>query len=94
MDSPEAIIMTSSVLDLQKQLPDILRALKRREKIVVSYGRKKLALLQPLSDDADRESDEGDVRKNPAFGMWRDREEFADPAAFVRAVRRGRDHAL
>ncbi len=83
--------MASSVLDLKKQLPDILRALKRQEKIVVSYGNKKLALLQPLPESADVESD---VRSNPAFGMWRDREEFADPAAFVRSIRRGRDHAL
>ncbi len=83
--------MASSVLDLKKQLPDILRALKRQEKIVVSYGGKKLALLQPLPESVDVESD---VRNNPAFGMWRDREEFADPAAFVRSIRRGRDHAL
>ncbi len=83
--------MASSVLDLEKQLPDVLRALKRQEKVVVSYGRKKLALLQPLPADADTE---GNVRDNPLFGIWRDREEFADPAAFVRSIRRGRDHAL
>lgn len=82
--------MASSVLDLEKQLPDVLRALKRREKVVVSYGSKELALVQPLSEGADAD----DVRNSPLFGIWRDREEFADPAAFVRSIRRGRNHAL
>lgn len=77
--------MGSSVLDLKKQLPDILRALKRQEKVVVSYGDKKLALLQPLPEGADVEND---IRDNPAFGIWRNREDLADPAAYVRVSRR------
>lgn len=79
--------MDSSILDLKKQVPDIIRALNRRKKVVVSYGDKKLALLQPLPEGM---SGEEDVRDNPLFGIWRDREEFADPAATVRAMRRGR----
>lgn len=78
--------MDMSVLDLEKQVPDIIRALKRRKKVIVSYGDKKLALLQPLPDD--------DVRDNPAFGMWRDRTDLANPDAVVRAIRQGRKHAL
>ena len=82
--------MDSPVLNLEKQLPDILRALKRQEKVVVSYGRKKLALLQPLPDG----TAENDIRESPVFGMWRDRKDFADPAAAVQRVRKGRGHAL
>lgn len=87
----EDTTMASSVLDLKNQLPDILRALNRQEKVVVSYGDRKLALLQPLPEGVDAESD---IRDNPAFGIWRDREDLADPAAYVRTIRRGRGHAL
>lgn len=81
--------MSSSVLDLQKQLPDILRALKRKEKIVVSYGKKKLALIQPISEaePPKKTYPEGDLRNSPLFGIWKDREDMADPAAYVRSIR-------
>ena len=83
--------MNESVLDLKKQMPDILRALKRREKVIVSYGGKKLALMQPLSEG---EKETMDIRSNPAFGMWSERDDLVDPASVVREMRKGRGHAL
>lgn len=74
--------MTTSVLDLEKQLPEVLRALKRKEKIVVSYGKKKRAVIEPIPED--------DIRNSPLFGIWRDREDMADPAAYVRSIREKR----
>ncbi len=84
--------MSSTVLNLEKQLPDILRALKRQEKVVVSYGKKKLALIQPLAEDVAPKAvyPEGDIRNDPLFGIWKDREDMADPAAYVRSIREKR----
>ena len=33
-----------------------------------------------------------DPRADPAFGLWRDHEEWADPVAVVRRLREGRSH--
>ncbi len=34
------------------------------------------------------------LSESPAFGMWADRDDMADPAAYVRQLRKGRFDAL
>ncbi len=34
------------------------------------------------------------LRSNPVFGIWKDRDDLADPAEVVRKLREGRGHAL
>lgn len=85
--------MDAPVMDLKKQMPDILRALKRKERVIVSYGRKKYAVMQPLQeDDIDKEVD--DLCNDPAFGMWADHKDMENPSAWVRKLRKGRDHVV
>ena len=83
--------MKASILDLRRRMPDILKALDRRESVVISYRGKDRALLQPLPAKSDEPVD---PRDDPAFGLWRDRDEWADPAAAVRRLREGRGHAV
>lgn len=41
-----------------------------------------------------RNQEQPSTRSDPAFGMWRDRGDFAEPASVVRKIRRGRDSAV
>ncbi len=81
--------MDDSILDLKKQMPDIVRALKRRERVVVSYDGGSLAVIQPIS-----EMKVENLRANPLFGIWKDRKDLEDPDAVVRSWRKGRDYVI
>ena len=83
--------MKASILDLRRRMPDILKALDRLESVVISYRGKDRAVLSPLSEKSDKPDD---PRADPAFGLWRDRDDVADPVKIVRRWREGRDHAL
>lgn len=82
--------MRTSILDLQRRMPDVLKALDRRETVVLSYRGKDRALLRPLPSAPDASIA---PRDDPAFGLWKDRDDWTDPAAAVRRLRTGRGHA-
>jgi antitoxin (DNA-binding transcriptional repressor) of toxin-antitoxin stability system len=86
------IRVKASILDLRRRMPTILKALDRRESVVISYRGKDRALLSPLPRDAAMPA--LDPRDDPAFGLWRDRDDMPDPVAAVRRLLEGRDHAV
>ncbi|MCL2001282.1 MAG: prevent-host-death family protein [Planctomycetes bacterium] len=83
--------MRASILDLRRRMGDILKAIDRRESVVISYRGKDRAILHPLPETS---AEPFDPRTDPAFGIWRDRDDLADPVAAVRLMREGRSHAL
>ncbi|MCF8081197.1 MAG: type II toxin-antitoxin system Phd/YefM family antitoxin [Desulfobacterales bacterium] len=81
--------MEVSFLDLRKNPGKLLEALKRREGITLSRRGKAVARIVPLNDEKQM-----NTADHPAFGMWADHSELADPAEAVRHMRKGRFHAL
>ena len=57
----------------------VLAALRKNEPIPVTDGGKVIAVLQPFAVP--------EIPRTKAFGMWADREEIADAAAWVREQR-------
>src|SRR5262245_56064107 len=83
--------MNASIVDLRYRMKDVLRALDRGETITVLYRGKakaKMTPITPVSEDQDKNVPK--MQDLPAFGMWKDREDMADPAAWVRKIRRPR----
>jgi antitoxin (DNA-binding transcriptional repressor) of toxin-antitoxin stability system len=77
--------MKATILDLRYRMKDILRAIDRGETVTVLYRGKEKARLMPIA--AKRKAT---VADHPAFGMWADRKDMADPAAYVRKIRQPR----
>ncbi len=79
--------MNIPVESLPKRWPDVLEALKKKERVVLSNDGEDVALLQPLPD-----SDEELKRftDSPLFGMWGNREDLSDPSEWVRSIRKPR----
>lgn len=79
--------MDISVKTLGKRLPEVMEALDKNERVVLSHEGKEIALLQPVAgieDEIQR------IRNHPAVGMWADRNDMKDPAAWVREKRNRR----
>ena len=79
--------MEASTKDLRLHTRELLSATDRGEEVIITYHGKRRAKLVPLSKPssiADRE----DVR-NPAFGIWRDRNDDVDD--LVRRLRERRE---
>jgi antitoxin (DNA-binding transcriptional repressor) of toxin-antitoxin stability system len=83
--------MKASIVDLRYRMKDVLRAIDRGETVTVLYRGKEKAKLVPI--DA-KKNGSGAARPRvedlPFFGMWKDREDMADPAAYVRKIRQNR----
>ena len=77
--------MKASIVDLRYRMKSVLEALDRGEPVTVLYRGKEKARLVPISA-----TKKGRLEDHPAFGMWKDREDMADPAAWVRKIRQGR----
>ncbi|MGB0768332.1 MAG: hypothetical protein ACPGYV_11555 [Phycisphaeraceae bacterium] len=83
--------MLASFVDLRKKSAEIIRALRRNERITVLYRGKPTAVMHPIDEpDASPVS----ARDHQAFGIWRDHPVQTDPAEHVRRIRRGRFDAL
>jgi antitoxin (DNA-binding transcriptional repressor) of toxin-antitoxin stability system len=78
--------MEATILDLRYRMKDVLRAIDRGESVTVLYRGKKKARLVPVSKDRKPSK----ASAHPACGIWADRDEMADPAAYVRKIRRPR----
>ena len=81
--------MNASFLDLRKRSREILRALERNEEVTLLYRGKPKAVISPIGDESAPAAS-----GVAAFGMWADRADMADPAAYVRGLRRGRHRDL
>jgi antitoxin (DNA-binding transcriptional repressor) of toxin-antitoxin stability system len=75
--------MKASIVDLRYHMKDVLRAIDRGETVTVLYRGKEKACLVPIA------ARQKTVRAEdtPMCGMWKDRKDMADPAAYVRKMR-------
>ena len=78
--------MEATVLDMRRNPRKILDALERNETVTLAKRGREIAQIVPKRPPAKTSS----IRDLPAFGMWKNREDMADPAAYVRAKRKGR----
>ncbi len=76
--------MEASALDLRTRTRDLLGHVAAGETVIISHRGHPAAMLAPLKTGTPKSSD------LPAFGMWADRKDMEDPAAFVRGLRRSR----
>lgn len=82
--------MKATMLDMRRDPGKIIDAIARNERVILSVRGKDVAEVLPLK----RKSHKKSIVENPAFGMWSDREDMADPTAYVRDLRKGRTHDL
>ena len=78
--------MKATIVDLRYRMKDVLSAVERGETVTVLYRGKPKAKIVPFS----KKEALAKIAKDPAFGMWTDREDMRDPAAYVRKIRQGR----
>jgi len=78
--------MRISLSTLSSRQKSVLEALQRNENIAVSHQGKVVAVLQPSDANAAQER----MLRTPAFGMWADRDDMADPNQWRRNLRRKR----
>ena len=78
--------MKASIVDLRYHMKDVLRAIDRGATVTVLYRGKEKARIVPLGVES------GTLKpsEHPACGMWADRKDMADPAAYVRRIRKPR----
>ncbi len=79
--------MKASVLDLRYKMKDVLRAVDRGESVTVLHRGTVKARITPVS-----KADGAKPSSDRAFGMWKDRRDPADPAEYVRGLRKPRAH--
>ncbi len=83
--------MKASFLDLRRRMRDVLRALDRNEPVTLLYRGRKKAVMYPIADSDDERRP---LTEHPAFGIWMDRKEMQNVAAYVRRLRQRRTRAL
>ena len=81
--------MKATVLDMRRRPKKILEAIARKETVTLSHRGKPVARVEPI-ESGDRCS----AAEHPAFGMWADRPDMADPSGYVGELRKGRFDAL
>jgi antitoxin (DNA-binding transcriptional repressor) of toxin-antitoxin stability system len=83
--------MNATIVDLRYHMKDVLRAIDRGESVTVLYRGKAKAKLMPLGSPlADGDKGASKTKDQPLFGMWRDREDLAHPASYLRKLRQAR----
>jgi antitoxin (DNA-binding transcriptional repressor) of toxin-antitoxin stability system len=83
--------MKATFVELRTKSSEIIQALERNESVTVLYRGRPTAVMQPIA--AGRES-AGRAKDHAAFGLWKDRADWQDVPAAVRALRRGRFDAV
>lgn len=79
--------MEASVLDLRKRMRDVMMAIDRHETITLTHRGKRRAVIIPWSQTRKTKAKVADLA---AFGMWSDRPEMDDSAAYVETIRKPR----
>ncbi len=79
--------MKVSVSDIKREMKNIMFAIKCGEHVVLSYRNHPFAVIVPLEDE---KKGKFKAEDHPAFGMWADREDMADPVAYVEKIRQPR----
>ena len=81
--------MKATILDMRRNPQKILEAIKRNEVVTLTNRGKAVARIEPIGGQ-----DRPRAAEHEAFGMWADRDDMADPAAYVREMRKGRFRGL
>jgi antitoxin (DNA-binding transcriptional repressor) of toxin-antitoxin stability system len=68
-------------------MKDVLRAIERGEPVTVLHRGTVKARITPVSQAGGPKPS-----SDKLFGIWKDRKDLADPAEYVRALRRPRKH--
>lgn len=74
--------MKISLATVSKRQDDVLDALERSERISISHNGRVVAVLHAPGMDGKR----GRMLATPAFGMWADRDDMADPDEWRRSL--------
>ena len=67
-------------------MKDVKSAISRWEHVVLTYRGRKFAIMIPFEEEKKKFK----AQNHPAFGMWADREDMADPVAYVEKIRQPR----
>jgi antitoxin (DNA-binding transcriptional repressor) of toxin-antitoxin stability system len=78
------IVMEASMLDLRKKMKDVMSAIERHERVILTHRGRQRAVITPLDEAAKPTVKVADL---PAFGMWAKRSEMSDAVAFVKKLR-------
>ncbi len=79
--------MEASVLDLRKKMREVLAAIDRHERVTITVRGHRRAVLVPISSTNTRKVK---VAELPAFGMWAERGDMANPVEYIETIRRRR----
>ena len=82
--------MEAAMIDFRTRMADIQAAVSRRERVTVTSHGRPWAVLVAWEDSHSETSKAGEFA---AAGMWADREDLADPTAYVRKLRSRRTFA-
>jgi prevent-host-death family protein len=82
--------MKMSLMQLRRNPGKLLKAVEGGAEVLVSKRGKTVARVVAINE----EKASARIVDHPAFGIWADRRDLDDPAAHVRALRRGRFGAL
>lgn len=81
--------MEATILDMRRNPKKILDAIEQNEVVTLTKRGKPVARIEPI-----QKRKRVPAAEHEAFGMWADREDMADPVAYVRKMRKGRFDAL
>lgn len=82
--------MEASIVDLRYRMREVLAALDRGEDVTVLYRGEERARLVPVRR---KKRKRVSAKETPGFAMWKGRNDLADPASWLRELRRGRFNA-
>ena len=77
--------MNATAKDLRFRTKSVLESVARGEAVTISFRGRPVARMVPMDAAPRRKAAELD-----GFGVWKDRADLADPAAWVRQQRRAR----
>jgi len=79
--------MEASVLDFRKNMREVMSAISRHEHITLTYRGRVCAEIVPAGATKAKQVKAADL---PAFGLWAERDELAEPVSYVEQLRRPR----
>lgn len=80
--------METTAKDLRTHAKRILEAVERGQEVTITHRGKARAKLVPVRPE--KRTAKARARELPLFGMWKDRADLQDVAAYVRRLRSGR----
>jgi antitoxin (DNA-binding transcriptional repressor) of toxin-antitoxin stability system len=79
--------MEASVLDLRKNMREVMSAISRHEHITLTYRGRVCAEIVPVGTAKAKQVKAADL---PAFGLWAQRADLAAPVSYVEQLRQPR----